>query len=537
MRRLFALIVLSLGLAVIAMPSAVASAHAILDNSVPASGATVAKPPPQIVFDFDEAVEVSLGFVRLFASDGSRVSLPDPFRDAADASIVRVDVPTLDDGTYVASYRVVSVDGHPVEGAITFQVGEGPRANVEDVLAGALGDAGVDPVVKSLSRAARLAGYLALALALGSLLFVLSGVVPGLQARLLHTIVLAAAALGISAIALICLQGAAASGEGLGAAVDWSRISAVLDTRVGHALVVRAVLAIALSIAAFVAVRRRVATTRASVRFLGVLAFLVLPLSYAFGGHPAAASPAAPAVLASVVHVASVATWFGGLALLAFIAPLRETPTVAWFSHRAVVLLPAAVVAGLAQALLVLDEPGDITRIDYGKVLIAKAALVGVMLLAAAVVRRRFLVSGVERLRSAIVVEVVAGLLVLGVTSGLVTETPRSVASAAPFATTLVQDETLVNITVSPARVGSVEIHVIVTRPGGSLDPVASARVRLSLAERDVPPIAVQPSSVGPNHFVAATQIPYAGDWKLDVILVDSDARESLYTTDLSIRP
>ena len=160
-----------------------------------------------------------------------------------------------------------------------------------------------------------------------------------------------------------------------------------------------------------------------------------------------------------------------------FRSPMRETPTVAWFSHRAVVLLPAAVVAGLAQALLVLDEPGDVTRIDYGKVLIAKAALVGVMLLAAAVVRRRFLVSGVERLRSAIVVEVVAGLLVLGVTSGLVTETPRSVASAAPFATTLVQGETLVNVTVSPARVGSVEIHVIVTRPGGSLDQIGRAHV------------------------------------------------------------
>ncbi|MEY2628063.1 MAG: CopC domain, partial [Actinomycetota bacterium] len=46
----------------IALPAFSASAHAVLDNSVPASGATLAESPPQIVLDFDERVETAVGF-------------------------------------------------------------------------------------------------------------------------------------------------------------------------------------------------------------------------------------------------------------------------------------------------------------------------------------------------------------------------------------------------------------------------------------------------------------------------------------------
>ena len=133
-------------------------AHAVLDNSVPASGATLVDAPPQIVLDFDEPVETSLGFIRLFGSDATRVPLPSIARDASDKSIVRVDVPTLDDDTYVVTYRVVSVDGHPVDGAITFQVGEGAPIDVTSVVADVLGDDGTDAVVSALTRVVRLRG-------------------------------------------------------------------------------------------------------------------------------------------------------------------------------------------------------------------------------------------------------------------------------------------------------------------------------------------------------------------------------------------
>ena len=520
----------------LAVPASTVFAHASLDNSVPASGATLVDSPPQIVLDFDETVETALGFIRLFASDGSRVEVPRITRDTADGSIVRVDVPRLDDDTYVVTYRVVSVDGHAVDGALTFQVGDGPKIDVADVVAEALADSGANDAVSNAVRVARLVGYLALGLVLAGSFFFLGGAVPETFGRRLRRIIAGSSGLlAVASVFLLGFQGAALAGNGIGAAFRWATITDVADTRVGHALLVRIAVAVLLAICAAVAAKTMVGD--AALRFFAVLGFVVLPLSYSFAGHAGAASPLAPTIAVSVLHVAAVGTWFGGLVLLAAFVAMRDAATVKWFSQRAAAMVGVAVVAGVVQSLLILDDVTGMLSITYGKMLVTKVVIVGAMLLAAAVVRRRFIESGVTRLRSALVVEAVVGVMVLGVTSGLVAETPREAVSAAPFATTLVQGDTLVNVTVSPSRVGPVEMHVIVTKPGGSLEPVSTAKVRLSSAERDVPPISVEPAEVGPNHFVATAQIPYAGEWKIDVILVEPDGRESLVSTKFIARP
>lgn len=533
-RRAFAALVI-VG-TMLGLPASVASAHAVLDNSVPASGATLVESPPQIVLDFDEPVETSLGFIRLFGSDATRVPLPSIARDASDESIVRVDVPALDDDTYVVTYRVVSVDGHPVDGAITFQVGEGDRVDVTSVVADVLGDDGTGAALTALTRAMRLVGYLALALVFAAGLFLLGGAGTAAHTWLLRVAAAAGGAMAVAALGLLGLQGAGLSGGGIGSALEWSTLSDIGDTRVGHALLARAAVGILVTFASAAALRRA-RDVGVVVRFAFVMAFAVVPLSYAFAGHPGAASPMAPAVAASVVHVLAVGTWFGGLLVLATSSRLREPAAVKWFSQRAVVLVGLAVASGVVQSLLIIDDIGGILDITYGKTLAAKLVFVGIMLLGAAVVRRTFLDSGTQRLRPVLIAEAVAGLLVLSVTSGIVTETPRSAVSAAPFAASLVQGDTIVNVTVSPARVGNVEMHVIVSKPGGSLDPVATVRVRFSSTERDVPPIAVEPAEVGPNHFVATAQIPYAGEWRIDVVIVEVDGRESLVTTPFDVRP
>jgi copper transport protein len=523
-------------LVLLAVPASMVRAHASLDNSVPASGATLVDSPPQIVLDFDETVETVLGFIRLFASDGSRIDVPSIARDAADGSIVRVDVPRLDDDTYVVTYRVVSVDGHAVDGALTFQVGDGPKIDVADVLAEAMAESEATDEVGNAVRAARLVGYLALGLVLAGSLFFLGGVVPEAFGRRLRGIIAASSGLlAVASVFLFGLQGAALAGDGIGAAFRWATITDIADTRVGHALLVRIAIAALLAICA--AIASKTTTTDGALRFFAVLGFVVLPLSYSFAGHAGASGRVAPTVAVSMLHVAAVGTWFGGLVLLAGFDVMRDGATVKWFSQRAGVMVGVAVVSGVVQSLLIVDDVTGMLNITYGKMLVTKVVIVGAMLLAAAVVRRRFVESGVTRLRSALVVEAVVGVVVLGVTSGLVVETPRATVSAAPFATTLVQGDTLVNVTVSPSRVGPVEMHIIVTKPGGSLEPVATAKVRLSSAERNVPPIAVEPAEVGPNHFVATAQIPYAGEWKIDVVLVEPDGRESLVSAKFAVRP
>ena len=116
-------------LALIAAPAAVALclvgpaaapalAHARLVSSTPADGATLAASPARIVLRFDEVVETSSAQVAVTAPDGSAVSTG--VAEVQDG-VVSADVDALPTaGDYTVGWRVVSADGHPVDGQVVF---------------------------------------------------------------------------------------------------------------------------------------------------------------------------------------------------------------------------------------------------------------------------------------------------------------------------------------------------------------------------------------------------------------------------------
>jgi copper transport protein len=104
---------------VLAWSSPVA-AHAVLLATEPANGAVLETAPSEIVLRFSEPVSPIR--VRLLDAAGDdQVSADAVGRVGQD---VRVAIATrLDDGTYLVSWRVTSLDAHPVGGALTFSVG------------------------------------------------------------------------------------------------------------------------------------------------------------------------------------------------------------------------------------------------------------------------------------------------------------------------------------------------------------------------------------------------------------------------------
>ena len=96
----------------------VAQAHSELVSSDPADGATLDAPPASVSFTFNEALLPD--FVRLIATDPAGVT--------ADLTVSSIEGPTATAdwptgagaGEWTVSYRVVSQDGHPIEGGITF---------------------------------------------------------------------------------------------------------------------------------------------------------------------------------------------------------------------------------------------------------------------------------------------------------------------------------------------------------------------------------------------------------------------------------
>lgn len=106
-----------------------ASAHSDTFQSVPGNGSTVNTPVVELQFTFVEAVEQSFPpEVILNSSEGASVELGAPTFDASGATMtVPINLGELPNGTYTAAFRIVSVDGHPASGEVTFTV-EGSSA-------------------------------------------------------------------------------------------------------------------------------------------------------------------------------------------------------------------------------------------------------------------------------------------------------------------------------------------------------------------------------------------------------------------------
>lgn len=98
-----------------------AGAHAELDSSDPVDGATLASAPSALTFTFGEDVLEQGNAVTLtVVESGNRLELG-PL--GVDGDVVSVDWPAASPaGAFRAAYRVVSADGHPIDGSITFTV-------------------------------------------------------------------------------------------------------------------------------------------------------------------------------------------------------------------------------------------------------------------------------------------------------------------------------------------------------------------------------------------------------------------------------
>ena len=119
-RRSLALLVAALGaiLAVLSVNAPAAQAYSVLVSSSIKDGARLAEAPKQLVLTFNESIQPEFNQVALTGPDGA-VKLADP---ATKGPALTVPFPDLDAGAYKAVYRVVSADGHVIDGSISFTV-------------------------------------------------------------------------------------------------------------------------------------------------------------------------------------------------------------------------------------------------------------------------------------------------------------------------------------------------------------------------------------------------------------------------------
>ena len=114
-------------LALLLVTAPAAAAHATVVSSTPADGARLAGAPSTVTVTFDEAVGLNgVGYLRVVDQTGRDVDAGPASHPGGDATQIATTLKTgLGDGTYTASFRVISADSHPVAGVIRFVVGTG----------------------------------------------------------------------------------------------------------------------------------------------------------------------------------------------------------------------------------------------------------------------------------------------------------------------------------------------------------------------------------------------------------------------------
>lgn len=495
-RPTVALAAAMLGLAV--LPAA-AFGHAKLLESRPKAGQVLERSPRTVVLVFNEAIDAE--FVQLQVQDtaGRRVDRAEPYHPAGREERLAVRLQSGLEGTYAASYRVISEDGHPVVKRIAFRVRPPMPAEEKEEQAaptppgggsmpddaGGHEDLATGGVTDTAFAVARGLGYLAIALAVGGLVFLFVAWLPALTqvaggestwltvsesfTRLLRRIVLAAALLGlIATAAAIVLEAATATGTSFWAAVDIDAIDAVADTRVVRAWVARLGVWLLLGgIAIFLLRPGRVpALRRAALGAVGTApgqslsrpqllliggALAGLALTAALAGHSATYSPSGLLVCTDTVHLLCVGAWLGGLAMLLLALPLAARPlprrertpllsgVVGRFSRLALVAVTGLLLAGIVQVIALIGAVDALVETAYGRLVLAKITLLlGIISLGAYNQRRllpqlRTAAAGGEEpgraaalLRRSVAFEVGLALIVLGVTSVLVATEPPS---------------------------------------------------------------------------------------------------------------
>jgi copper transport protein len=542
-----------------------AGAHAELRETTPANAAVLEEPPERVSLTFSEPVEAGVGAVRVYDSDGERIDRGHVYRPDGRSDAVAVDLPALDRGTYVVTWRVVSADSHPVQGAFTFRLGTAP-AGEEDTAALAerlLNAQGGSTTVGALYAVVRMLVFAALVVLVGGAAFVAAlwprqaGEAPGRRMlAIAWGAAVAATAAGIG------LQGAYGAGLGLTEAVDPDVISAVLDTRFGRVWLARlGLLAVAAPLLISLG-RRAAAGRRPGGPLLAALATVGagLLLTPGLSGHASSGDLLGAAVAADLIHLAAVATWLGGLAVLTVsVLPRGDAAVlgqvVPRFSRVAFAAVVVIVTSGLFQSWRQLGSIAALTETTYGRLLTAKvvlvAAMIGLAALSRSWVRRRYhrpaavsagpgatVADDVGTLRRSVGAEAAVAVAVLAVTALLVNAIPGRTALALPYSTEVqAGDELLVDITVDPARAGPVELHFYTLTPAGLPAEVEGLTAQLRLPERDIGPLEVPLQRAGPNHFLAlGFDVPIAGDWQLRLGVRVSEFEEVTARGEIPIR-
>jgi copper transport protein len=556
-------------------------AHPQIVSVEPAPNARLEQAPERVRITFNEPVEDAFASIQVLDATGRAVDRGDGGRAPDDPTTLSASLPPLEPGVYTVVWRVVGRDGHLVKGNFAFSIAGAPSGEPSPFVpspppttlpteAGHAVDQPApsrssDPLPDAALAVLRSVMLIGAVVAVGGMFCLYVIAVPGngrFTRRMYLLVVGALLTLLVATLAFFAVHTLAIAGR----ITPDALVAVARDTRLGQALIARAILTLITLL-----------LSNQRPRWAPALSGVLILLTFSVSGHPAATETPLTSILLDWIHLAAAAIWVGGLAALALallqtgeevnsapdLRPFRTALTR--FSRLALGSVAALAISGVIAALSYLRTVSDLWLTDYGRALLAKSVLFGILIgfgaYHALLLRRETAWHTGEKARAlvrrfrrslpleatiAIVVAGIAGVLtslplpgavamptpaiaptvVASIPTVIVTPTPLPPPTPQPFIATQPAGDLRVTLRIEPAAPGRNQLRILITDAQNRPRDVQRVRVTLRMRDRDIGETSVIAESDGRGTYVVRNQvIGIAGVWQVQVQVrrVDAD--------------
>ena len=545
-----------------------ASAHPFLLDSEPAQGQSVPAGTTQIITYYSEAVEIDFSSLKIYDSNGNQIDNQDTAYNNEESSLV-VTTPPLEDGVYTIASKVLSkVDGHLVQAAIIFGVGD---VQIDSSLLESQEQSETTFIPESIARFPGLVGQT----------IVLGGVIASIaiwstrQTRFGDQIGLIqdsfktkfSKIIGFGVIAVF------ASNFIMLAVQTWRlEVSPldVIETTFGTTWLTRMILTIILIGIWFWIERKNKISIKTQIPML--ITALILIATTTMMGHGASTEMAPPIIL-DYVHNLLSSIWIGGVIFFGFIVlpaitkldyDVRDKITASLiprFSAMIIIALGILIITGPTLLWFLDSNVDSLTGSTYGKLILAKIAIASTMIAFGGYYQIKFVAQAKNNLKSSGVykklqrplrLEAGLGVALLAVVALLVNSSlpageiqiADALQSNYGFEGTLFSENAKFDVNVVPVGIGPNKISVMVSSVDDKpLTDISGLKVKVSNPQKNIAPIEAQvtETTIGGDQpatkFTADTTFGFAGVWQIELEAQRTENANESVLFDVRIKP
>ena len=521
-----------------------ASAHPFLLDSEPGQGQNAPAGTTQIITNYSEAVEIGFSELKVYDANGNQVDNKDTAYNGGETSLI-VTTPPLEDGVYTITSKVLSkIDGHLVQAAIVFGVGD---VKIDSSLLEKQENSETTFIPESIARFPGLVGQT----------IVLGGVIVSItiwssqQTRFREVFadineqfkIKFSKIIGIGVIATF------ASNFIMLGVQTWRLETSPLDvigTTFGTTWLIRMIITIIIIGLWFWMEKKNEITIKGQIPLL--IASLILIATTTMMGHGASTELEAPWIL-DYSHNLLSSIWIGGVIFFAFVALPTVTKTensikekitlslIPRFSGLFIIAIGILIITGPTLLWFLDDNVASLTDSTYGKLILIKIAIAAAMIGFGGMYQIKFLknMNDLEKLNISrkiskpLKFEAGLGIALLAVVALLVNsslpageiQSADAIQGTFGYESVLFSENAKFDVKVLPAGIGSNTISVIVTSYDNKpLADISGLKVKVSNPQKNISPIEAEVTENiqdSVTKYSADATFGFAGNWQIEL--------------------